>query len=137
MLYKATYYCIDPVSGAEVNRAMLVPADNSSHAADIVKAFDKSACVIRLETMPDNSWRARSAGRTPPATKPSSGELLARLGIKAELWAPAFCEQHGGHLDKDMVLAWFANAIEAGWSAGWDRGREEERSRWADAAGRP
>jgi hypothetical protein len=68
---------------------------------------------------------------TPPAIKPSSdAELLKRLGTNGELWAQAFCERHGG--DLDVVLGWFANAIEAGRSAGWTAGCEQERKRWAD-----
>ncbi|MCA0358718.1 MAG: hypothetical protein LCH78_18040 [Proteobacteria bacterium] len=40
----------------------------------------------------------------------SPGDMLTALGDDAQKWAEAFCQIHGG--DEDLMLAWFANAIE-------------------------
>lgn len=45
------------------------------------------------------------------------GEMLTRMGTDAQVWANEFMKRHPG-LDKDDLIGWFANAIEAGRSAG-------------------
>jgi hypothetical protein len=42
----------------------------------------------------------------------SDGQILARLGTDAQLWAQEFVKLHGG--DEGLMISWFANAIEAG-----------------------
>lgn len=46
----------------------------------------------------------------------SDGELLAYLGTDAQRWASEFNWRvlHGGGVDPGILLAWFANAVEAG-----------------------
>ncbi len=43
-------------------------------------------------------------------------ELLAACGDRANKWAAAFCQHakkhHGLDIDEDVMLGWFANAIE-------------------------
>jgi hypothetical protein len=46
----------------------------------------------------------------------NDGELLAKMGTDAEKWATQFVLRFGG--DKEALTGWFANAIEAGRSAG-------------------
>ena len=59
----------------------------------------------------------------------SDGQLLARLGTDAQLWAREFIRLHGYSFIKDegLMISWFANAIEAGRSAGWQAGLDSER----------
>lgn len=51
-----------------------------------------------------------------PATE-TDGELLARLGTDAMKWTEEFCKRTPS-VYPDKMLGWFANAIEAGRSAG-------------------
>lgn len=44
-------------------------------------------------------------------TKMDGPELLHAMGDKAANWAEAFCQKFPGH-DEDLMLTWFANAIE-------------------------
>ena len=44
--------------------------------------------------------------------------LLAALGDDAHKWASAFCKiqaKHGRSIDHDVMVGWFANAIEHSW----------------------
>lgn len=50
----------------------------------------------------------------------SPAAFLARLGTDGQVWAREFVARHGG--DEGLMLSWFANAIEAGRSAGLRRG---------------
>lgn len=45
-----------------------------------------------------------------------SVDLLAYMGTNGQRWAERFVAMHGG--DVGLMLAWFANAIEAGRDAG-------------------
>jgi hypothetical protein len=64
----------------------------------------------------------------------SAGTLLARLGTDGRVWAAEFSRVYrelypgGPELDEGWLLGWFANAIEAGRSAG-----QEGDARYADA----
>lgn len=59
----------------------------------------------------------------------NDGELLQRLGTDGMKWAEEFMKLHGKQLDRDqwfdLLHGWFANAIEAGRSAGYSRGQDE------------
>ena len=69
-----------------------------------------------------NEQYAESFNPTPPET---DGELLARLGTDAELWAEEFILKFGAQYNLDHeheIMTWFANAIEAGKSEGWSEG---------------
>lgn len=48
------------------------------------------------------------------------GHLLNEMGVDGLKWAEKFCDKFGieGHIDESLMLGWFANAIEAGRSAG-------------------
>lgn len=48
--------------------------------------------------------------------KRTDPELLSHMGTDAAKWASEFVKLHGG--DEGLMLGWFANAIEAGRSAG-------------------
>jgi hypothetical protein len=55
--------------------------------------------------------------------KETSGAFLARIGTDGALWAQEFCNQFGGDGDPGSAIhGWFANAIEAGRSAGYSEG---------------
>jgi hypothetical protein len=56
------------------------------------------------------------------AREETDGGILARLGVDAEKWANEFMAVNDGEdlgIDEGVLLAWFANAIEAGRSAGF------------------
>ena len=55
-------------------------------------------------------------------------DLLAHMGTDAEKWAASFCEKFP-EVDQGLMLGWFANAIEAGRTAGWNAGVD-----WVDPA---
>ncbi len=59
----------------------------------------------------------------------TDSEMLARLGMDADKWTEAFSIRfHNGHhydFDQDTLLAWFANAIMAGYDRGRVDGHEE------------
>lgn len=60
----------------------------------------------------------------------SDGERLAYMGTDATRWVEEFTKLHGG--DEGLMLGWFANAIEAGRTAGMGDQRksdEDERLR--------
>ena len=45
----------------------------------------------------------------------SDGDLLAKMGTDAKIWANEYMERFGNELpDEDNLMGWFANAIEAG-----------------------
>lgn len=46
----------------------------------------------------------------------TSGGMLAYMGVDAQRWAEQFCAMNGG--DEGLMIGWFANAIQAGVSAG-------------------
>ena len=48
----------------------------------------------------------------------SDAETLAWMGTDAQRWAEAFAQLHPGKGDPSLMIGWFANAIEAGRSAG-------------------
>ena len=68
----------------------------------------------------------------------SDGDFLNELGMDARKWAEAFCRLQAERVvrgdspdDEDMVtvnvgtmIAWFANAIMAGWDRGMSKGAE-------------
>lgn len=55
----------------------------------------------------------------------TDGDFLRRIGTDAERWAEEFAKRFGGRpWSHDDLRAWFANAIEAGRSAGYADGRE-------------
>lgn len=47
----------------------------------------------------------------------SSGEFLRRVGTDADKWADEFLKRYN-KMKRDDVVAWFANALEAGRAAG-------------------
>ena len=51
-------------------------------------------------------------------------EALLRSTIDASVWASEFVKVHGG--DEDLMIAWFANAIMAGYDEGQRRIKAEE-----------
>lgn len=59
------------------------------------------------------------------------GQLLTRLGTDGRAWAREFLDRYHGEevgatVDEGLLISWFANAIEAGRSAGyWARIRDE------------
>lgn len=55
------------------------------------------------------------------------GDLLARLGTDAQAWAGEFLNttSEGDRDDLYLFVSWFANAIEAGRSAGYDQQRRD------------
>lgn len=69
-----------------------------------------------------------------PTTDETDGEMLARLGTDGEAWAREFLSHV--HMDcpedeaLDTMRAWFANAIEAGRSAGYSEGKREDNPDW-------
>jgi hypothetical protein len=64
------------------------------------------------------------ADATPENTTP--GQLLAWMGMNAERWTQTFLKmtdlENAGPDFRGTVLSWFANALEAGRSAGWSAG---------------
>ena len=50
--------------------------------------------------------------------------LLKDMGTDAEKWAHQYCRRFPGH-DEATLLGWFANAIEAGRSAGIAQGGDD------------
>lgn len=64
----------------------------------------------------------------------TAGQMLARLGTDASAWADEFVgmfhilNHDGQELDHDeawgLMVGWFANALEAGESAGYAKGRK-------------
>ena len=48
--------------------------------------------------------------------KKMTNERLLLNSTKADVWAAEFARVHGG--DEDLMLTWFANAIEVGRAAG-------------------
>lgn len=64
------------------------------------------------------------SGHSQACNDETAGRMLARLGTDGQAWAREF--QHrfagepvGGHVvDEGLLIGWFANAIEAGRSAG-------------------
>ena len=55
----------------------------------------------------------------------TDGELLARLGTDAQLWAKEYVNKVYNYPEYDIehfTMTWFANAIEAGRSEGWEEG---------------
>lgn len=89
------------------------------------------------------------------AQRETDGALLARLGTDGAAWAEAFSEtafmlaarrDEGDGSPESMALAlakllsedepgdwlhgWFANAIEAGWSAGYSAAKREDNPDW-------
>ena len=68
--------------------------------------------------------------------------LLTYMGVDAEKWARIFCRKFGSDdiepdnlIDESLMLGWFANAIEAGRSAGikWERERCVETAETVEA----
>jgi hypothetical protein len=60
----------------------------------------------------------------------SAGDMLHAVGDDAAKWAAAFAEQHP-QIDKDVMIGWFANAIENTWDIRCSRLRESDAA-WAD-----
>lgn len=69
-------------------------------------------------------------------TDETDGAMLARLGTDGEKWAQEWLRLNPLGLlaanedDLDAMRAWFANAIEAGRSAGYAEGKREDNSDW-------
>lgn len=76
----------------------------------------------------------------------SAGDMLARLGTDGALWAKEFSDifyklRHQGQRTNELIdgepgswlHGWFANAIEAGRSAGYQYGKKEAEE-WAETA---
>jgi hypothetical protein len=94
-----------------------------------VSEFDEGwdACLQALKDQFGEDYSETNANEDYRVHKPETdGQMLTRLGTDAQLWADEYVKVTSVALvSKDYVRTWFANAIEAGRSAGEASGWEE------------
>ena len=70
----------------------------------------------------DPEWVAPFLDHARTGAQETDGDMLARLGTDGREWAREFCQRFSNTavvFDEQLMLGWFANAIEAGRSAGF------------------
>jgi hypothetical protein len=90
-----------------------------------VSEFDEGwdACLQALKDQFGEDYSETNANEDFRVHKPETdGQMLARLGTDAQLWAREYVFKSKvpfSLVDEDFLMTWFANAIEAGRSAGY------------------
>jgi hypothetical protein len=104
-----------------------------------VSEFDEGwdACLQALKDQFGEDYSETNANEDYRVHKPETdGQMLTRLGTDAQLWADEYLSKAEEVFIYDLenfTMTWFANAIEAGRSAGEASGWEEGHL-WASAA---
>jgi hypothetical protein len=109
------------------------PQDPSVTGAGDMGSFAEPAFPPPAPDRPldDPEWVAPFLDAARTGAVETDGDMLARLNTDGQEWAREFCKRFStplAILDEQLMLGWFANAIEAGRSAGYEAGMIEARA---------
>lgn len=116
----------------------IMPEDPADTPGDAERLAKLRARIERIaNTVPDRETHKVLI----PQEEVTDGEMLEAMGTDAQLWAAEFARLREGvedPNDRGWLIAWFANAIEAGRAAGWEahvqKIREEPRPSYPPSA---